>query len=151
MAAAVESARPGAATERTVGDLMREPVRPVHESASLQEMAERFLASSNNFLPVVDTEQRLVGMVSLHDLKPFLNAGHELSAIIAFDVMHPPPPCVTPNQRLLDALPVVLASEQRNVPVVTPGAERRLIGALVRAEVLGLFSEAIASSSQSGG
>jgi CIC family chloride channel protein len=151
VAAAVESVRPGAATERTVGDLMREPVRPVRENAPLQEMAERFLASSNNFLPVVDAEQRLVGMVSLHDLKPYLNTSHELRAIIAFDVMRPPPPCVTPNQRLLDALPVVLASEQRNVPVVTPGAEQRLIGALVRAEVLGLFSEAIACSSETGG
>ena len=151
VAAAAESLRPGAATERRVGDFMREPVPPIGENAALQEMAERFLASANNFLPVVDGERRLVGMVSLHDLKPFLNAGHELRGIIASDVMRPPPPCVTPNQRLLDVLPVMLSSEQRNVPVVNTAAERRLIGALVRAEVLGLFSEAIARSSEGGG
>ena len=51
-------------------------------------------------------------------------------------------------QGLLDALPVVLASEQRHVPVVNTPGEMRLIGALVRAEVLGLFSEAIANSSR---
>ncbi len=140
--------RAGVAMERTVGDLMRDPVRPVRENTTLQEMAERFLASSNNFLPVVDVEQQLVGMVSLHDLKPFLNAGQELQAIIAYDVMRPPPPCVTPNQRLLDVLPLVLASEQRNIPVVNTGAEKRLLGALVRAEVLSLFSELIAKSSR---
>ncbi len=148
LATGTESAREGAATERTVGDLMREPVPPVRENATLQAMADRFLMNSNNFLPVVDAEHRLVGMVSLHDLKPFLNAGKELQAIIAFDVMTPPPPCVTPNQRLFDALPLVLASEQRNIPVVNTSAEKRLVGALVRAEVLGLFSEAIANSSR---
>jgi len=34
------------------------------------------------------------------------------------------------------------------VPVVNTAGERRLIGALARAEVLGLFSEAIAQSSR---
>jgi len=72
-----------------------------------------------------------------------------LSAIIAYDVMRPPPACVTPNQRLLDVLPVVLASEQRNIPVVNTLRENRLIGALARAEVLNLFSEAIAAGSTS--
>jgi hypothetical protein len=36
--------------------------------------------------------------------------------------MRPPPACVTPNQRLLDVLPVVLASEQRNIPVGKQGS-----------------------------
>lgn len=150
LSAAAESPQPGAATEQTVGDLMREPVPPVRESATLQQIAARFLSSANNFLPVVDAEQRLVGMVALHDLKPFLNAGQELRAIIAFDVMRPPPPCVTPGQRLLDVLPIALASEQRNIPVVNTPGEQRLIGALARAEVLGLFSEAIARGSSGG-
>ena len=53
--------------------------------------------------------------------------------------------CVTPNQLLLDTLPVMLASEQRNVPVVNSRTENQLVGAVVRAEVLGLLSEAIAT------
>jgi hypothetical protein len=55
---------------------------------------------------------------------------------------------VTPNQRLLDVLPVVLASEQRNVPVVNTLKENRLVGALARSEVLGIFSEVIAASNK---
>jgi hypothetical protein len=39
----------------------------------------------------------------------------------------------------------MLASEQRNVPVVNSLSENRLVGAVVRAEVLGLLSEAIAA------
>ena len=140
-----ESAQVGAAMDRTVGDVMHAPVPPVRENATLKQMAGRFLTSPNNFLPVVDAKQQLIGVVALQDLKEYLHAGEELSAVIAYDVMRPPPMCVTPNQRLLEVLSVVLASEARNVPVVTTLKENRLIGLLSRAEVLQLFSEAIAA------
>jgi len=151
LAVSGESTKPGAAMERMVGELMRVPVPPVRENTTLKQLANRFLTSQNNFLPVVDASQQLIGLVALQDLKEYLNAGEELSAVIASDVMRPPPVCVTPGQRLLDVLPVVLASEQRNIPVVNTFQENRLIGALSRAEVLNLFSEAIATSSQAHG
>jgi chloride channel protein, CIC family len=139
-----ENLRPGSATEQTVGDLMHAPVPPLREKTTLPEMADRFLTSPNNFLPVVDARDRLIGIVALQDLKEHLNAGAELSAVIAYDVMRPPPAVVTPDQLLLDTLPVMLASEQRNVPVVNSRSENRLVGALSRSEVLGMLSEAIA-------
>jgi CIC family chloride channel protein len=135
-----------AATERTVSDLMRAPVPPVRETATLGEIANRFLSSANNFLPVVDAKGQMVGMVALQDLKEYLGSGDEVLGIIAYDIMRPPPSCVTPNQRLLEVLPVVLASEQRNIPVVNTLKENHLVGALARAEVLGIFSEVIAAS-----
>ena len=124
---------------------MRAPVPPLRETAPLHEIADRFLTSPNNFLPVVDGKQQLIGIVALQDLKEFLGAGSEMSPVIAYDVMRPPPATLTPDQLLLDTLPVMLASEQRNVPVVNSRSENRLVGAVVRAEVLGLLSEAIAS------
>ena len=142
-----ETSRPGAAMEQTVGDLMRAPVPPVRENTPLREIAGRFLTNANNFLPVVDARQRLVGVVALQDLKEFLAGTRDFGAVIASDVMRPPPRCLTPGQRLLDALPVVLASELRNVPVVNDPAENRLIGAVARAEVLAIFSEAITEKS----
>jgi CIC family chloride channel protein len=143
-----ETTQPGTATERTVGDIMREPVLPVRETATLGAIADRFLTSSHNFIPVVDGKNQLLGMLALQDLKEYLSSGDELRGVIAYDIMRPPPPCVTPNQRLLDALPVALTSEQRNIPVVSTLKENRLVGALARAEVLTIFSEIIATSSQ---
>ncbi|MCL4178027.1 MAG: ClcB-like voltage-gated chloride channel protein [Verrucomicrobia bacterium] len=140
-----ENPRLGAATLQTVGDLMREPVVPVNLRARFREVADRFLTNANNFLPVVDDAGRLVGMITLQDLKHHLGAGPELDSVIAFDVMRPPPPCLTPNQSLVDAFPVLLASEHRNVPVISSPHENRLVGAVVRSEALGLLSEAIAS------
>jgi CIC family chloride channel protein len=139
-----ESQQIGAATLKTVGELMRAPIPPVRETSSFREIADRFLTSSNNFLPVVDAQQRLLGLVALHDMKEYLNAGQELTGVIAYDVMRPPPACLTPNQKLLDVLPVLLSSDLRNVPVVNSLTEFRMVGSVVRSEALGLLSEAIA-------
>jgi CBS domain-containing protein len=81
-------------------------------------------------------------------LKEFLNDSRGLDGIIAYDLMRPPPPCLTPDQRLVDALPVVLQSELRNVPVINNPMENRLVGSLSRAEALAIFSEAIAEKSK---
>jgi CBS domain-containing protein len=94
----------------------------------------------------VDAQFQLLGVVALHDLKEYLGAGAELTAVIAWDLMRPIPPFLTPGQKLLDALPILLASEQRNVPVVSTIDEKRLVGSVLRAEALGALSEAIAAS-----
>lgn len=138
-----ENIRPGAATERTVADLMREPVLPLQENAPFRSIADRFLQVPNNFLPVVGGQGRLLGVVALHDLKEHLNVDRQLTSVIASDIMQPPPPCLTPDQRLADVLPVLLACDMRNIPVVNNQAELRLIGSVSRAEALGLLSEAI--------
>lgn len=142
----VESYRLGEATQQTVGDFMRAPVEPIRETTRVPQIAERFLIGTNNFLPVVDANRRLIGMVALLDLKEHLNAGETLNAVIAYDIMRPVPPCLTPGQKLLDALPTLLKSEQRNIPVVNTFEENRLIGSLPRLEALGLLSEAIAAT-----
>lgn len=139
------TSREGLAEQR-VGDLMEPPVPPVRETASLQEVAGRFLSSPYNFLPVVDADGRLLGVVALHDLKEHLS-NQDLGVVIAYDVMRPPPPTLIPSQRIIDALPVALASELRRIPVVNSVAENRLIGSLPRTELLSLLSEAIATRS----
>jgi CIC family chloride channel protein len=146
-----ESEQAGAAMDKCVGDLMNEPVPPLRETVSIREIANRFLANSNNFLPVVDEHQRLVGVVALQDLKEFLHDNQDLASVIALDLMRPPPKCLMPGQRLLDALPLVLESEFRNIPVINSPGEKRLIGSLSRAQMLAIFSEAIAAKTKPAG
>ena len=133
------------ATEKFVGEIMREPVPPVRENADFQKLAERFLTSTNNFIPVVDETQKLVGVVALQDMKEYLHSGHEMSGVIAYDIMREAPQPLTPNQKLVEAFPVLLQSELRNVPVVNNRIENRLVGSIIRAEALQLISEALAA------
>lgn len=140
-----ELQRLGEATHASVGELMRERVPPLRDTAPFRQIADRFLTGSNNFLPVVDQSDRLLGVVALQDLKEYLNANHELNGVIALDIMRPPPACLTPNQKVLDVLPTLLASELRNVPVVNNVTDFHLIGAVIRSEALHLLSEALAA------
>jgi CIC family chloride channel protein len=148
-----DSTRRGVITEKTVGDLMQSPVTPVKPSSPFRELADRFLTSPLNNLPVVDGAGRLVGLVALQDLKEYLGLGDEsgLNSVIAFDVMRPPPPCLTPDLRVVDALPTLLASDLRNVPVVKSLAEMKLVGSVVRPEALSLVAESLDVQSAKGG
>ena len=124
---------------------MREPVPPVRENADFQKLAERFLTSTNNFIPVVDETHKLVGVVALQDMKEYLHSGHEMNGVIAYDIMREAPQPLTPHQKLVEAFPVLLQSELRNVPVVNNRIENRLVGSIIRAEALQLISEALAA------
>jgi CBS domain-containing protein len=142
-----EARRLGITAQKTVGDLMQEPVRPVSTTAPYREVVDRFLTSPINYLPVTDPEGRLVGLAALEDLKHHLADVDELNSVIAFDVMRPPPRCLTPDQRVLDVLPLLLASELRNVPVVNTARDMKLVGAVNRPEALSLLAEAIGAKS----
>jgi CIC family chloride channel protein len=135
----------GAASQKTVGEIMREPVPAVRHTAKFREVADRFLTTTFNYLPVVDENDRFIGVIALHDMKEHLAAEFDFDNIIAYDLMRPPPDCVTPTQRLQDVLPVLLKSEQRNVPVVNHPGDRRLVGSLQRSEALALLSDAISA------
>jgi CIC family chloride channel protein len=145
-----ESDRPGAALDHTVGDLMRAPVAPVRDNTWIADVAQRFLSGTNNYLPVVDAEECLVGIIALHDLKEYLTRGEDLKVVIAMDVMRPPPAVLVPGQRLLEALPTIVASDLRNVPVVNSRKEMRLVGAINRVEALGVVAAAIDGTEKPG-
>ena len=87
-------------------------------------------------------------MVALHDLKEWLNAEQELEGVIAYDIMRPPPRCLTPNQKLTDVLPTLLSSEVRNVPVVNNLNQFQLVGTVARAEGFSMLSEAISAKAR---
>jgi len=138
-----ESNKVGSSVVQTVADLMKKPVQPLLETASFQEIVERFLVGSNNFIPVVDSNQRLKGVIALQDVKEYLNNHDGIIGVIAYDIMRPTPVVLTPQQSLLEVFSVVLNSELRNIPVVNNEIEKKLIGSVVRAEALGIISEAI--------
>ncbi len=141
-----ENRRMGSATDRCIGDVMVGPTSPIKETASLPEISEIFLSSPRNYLPVLSVDNRLVGVISLQDVKAHLNAGDEMRAVIALDLMRPVDTVLTPNRQLMDALPEIMGSEMEMIPVVNSNREMRLVGSVSRSKTLGLMSEAIAKS-----
>ena len=135
----------GASQMQRIGDIMRAPVPPVRDDTLLPDVAACFLKHAYNYLPVINDKEHLIGLVALHDVKPHLHAQDELKSVIASDIMIPVAQVLTPNDLVLDALPKLLKSDQRNIPVVNDLRGLRLVGSVSKSEALALLSEAIAA------
>ncbi len=91
----MESSRLGTATEQTIGDMMRAPVVPVRETATLPEIAgDDSSPRSNNFLPSGRCELSIAaGVVALQDVqqRTSLEQGRNLTAVdrVGFDAPNP--------------------------------------------------------------
>jgi CIC family chloride channel protein len=143
-----EDRQMGSATDLCVGDLMKGPTSPIKETDHLPQISEIFLKSPRNYLPVLSKDKRLVGIISLQDVKAHLSGGDELRAIIALDLMRPVETVLTPNTHLMDALPTIMSSEIEMIPVVNTEREMRLVGSISRSQTLGSLSESIGEISQ---
>ena len=85
-------------------------------------------------VPVVDAEDRLLGIVSEHDLLGALNDGKKLGAVTASDIMTCNPYSIHPEAMLPTLIHVFRASDLIRVPVVD--AKDKLVGIIARRDVL---------------
>ena len=85
-------------------------------------------------VPVVDAKDKLLGIVSEHDLLAALDDGHKLGAVVAGDIMTFNPYSVHPETTLPTLVHVFRASDLIRVPVVD--AKDKLVGIIARRDVL---------------
>ena len=85
-------------------------------------------------VPVVDAKDKLLGIVSEHDLLAALDDGHKLGVISAGDIMTYNPYSVRPETTLPTLIHVFRASDLVRVPVVD--AKDKLVGIIARRDVL---------------
>ena len=132
-AAAAESVAPFS-TETRVADLMRVKPPVVGETARFAEIARLFLSVRVNNLYVVDAAGRFKGVVSLHDIKPYLGEPDLAELVIARDILHEDFPRVAPSQPLAEALGGFLGIAAERLPVVEPDGTLR--GSLSKGDLL---------------
>jgi CBS domain-containing protein len=85
-------------------------------------------------VPVVDAEDRLLGILSEHDLLGALDDGKKLGAVTASDIMTFNPYSIHPEAMLPTLIHVFRASDLIRVPVVD--AKDKLVGIIARRDVL---------------
>ena len=85
-------------------------------------------------VPVVDAKEKLLGIVSEHDLLAALDDGHKLDAVAAADIMTYNPYSIHPETILPTLIHVFRASDLIRVPVVD--AKDKLVGIIARRDVL---------------
>jgi chloride channel protein, CIC family len=120
--------------ESRVADMMRPDPPVITPTARFAEIARMFLSVRLNNLYVVDEAGRFLGVVSLHDIKPYLAEPDLAELVIARDILREDFPRVAPDQRLVEALAGFMGIVAERLPVVDPDGLLR--GSLAKSDLL---------------
>jgi chloride channel protein, CIC family len=120
--------------EGRVADLMRANPPAVKPTAHFAEIARMFLNVRVNNLYVVDDAGKFMGVVSLHDIKPYLGEPDLAELVIARDIVREDFPRIAPEQPLTEALAGFLGIVAERLPVVQHDGILR--GSLAKSDLL---------------
>ncbi|WP_411082242.1 CBS domain-containing protein [Streptomyces sp. cmx-18-6] len=127
--------------EHTVGEVMTREVVTAAPGAPARQVAKLFALHRIGGAPVLDAEDRVVGVVSRTDVAGGPRPGRvdpvHAAGIAARDLMTAPAVTIHPEQRVRDAARVMERRRVDRLPVVDP--EDRLIGIVTRRDLLRAF------------
>lgn len=119
--------------EMTVGDIMEKKVQLAHGDTGVNVVASLMVEGFGS-VPIVDEQQRLIGVVSEHDLLTILDRGQRWVNLKVQDVMSRNPYSVRMETTVATLIHVLKASDLIRVPVVD--AENHLVGIVARRDVV---------------
>ncbi len=133
-----------------VMDVMNRNIISVVENSPLRTIFERFQTTISPFLPVVDENNKLLGIISIDQIKDAILDDSFWDWLVASDIMAPPPEIVIENQPLSDAINLMNQLYTEHLPVsssssdgvITGILDRRLIKQAVNREILSLRTTA---------
>ena len=132
------------------GMTVREVYRPerratrIREDLPLPQVLHEVANSSDSYFPVVDREDRLVGVFSLHDIRSALVGNGAGGLIVASDLATSPAVTVNPDDNLHTVLRCYAQRQIDEVPVVGVEDPTRVICMLHRGEVIAAYDQKLA-------
>ena len=117
-----------------VADIMEQEVQLGHEQTKGDVLAS-FMIEGFGGVPIVDGNQRLVGIVTEFDLLAVLDSGKKLSDISAGQIMTREPISVTPHTDIRTLIYVLQTNHVIRVPVVD-NKDGKLLGIVARRNIL---------------
>lgn len=105
------------------------------------DVVDKFLATRRQRLFVVGGEEKLLGAVSLHDIKHALENPQGLTAVVAHDLMVPVGDVIQREERLHRATEIFAKSDFERLPVV--GAAGTFLGVLAKRDLLAVYAQEV--------
>jgi CIC family chloride channel protein len=122
--------------EVNLQDLVRSDPITLPQNATFAQIAETFVQHRYQHIYIVDKENRLLGAISLHDVKTFLDRPELESVVIAADIMDEDFPRVSPTQGMSEALHKFSEANSERLPVVDNVNSKRLIGSISKTDII---------------
>jgi CIC family chloride channel protein len=133
----------------TVGQAMRPGYERIPAEMPAPQMVALVSQSRSNAFIVVDTDERMLGLLSIQDLRVLdQRTADELGLLtIASDLCERDVVSVYPDDTLADALARMDHHGFRQLPVVDRADPRRVLGLLERRHIIAAYQRALTSSS----
>ncbi len=113
-----------------VEDVMDPEPVTILQDVPLQQILEVFSKTDTVYYPVVDTESRIVGVITIPDIKEMFANREVAGWLLACDVAEPMTDKTTPNTPLEDAIEHMRRFDLEYLPVVTQDDDNKLVGIL---------------------
>ncbi|MFQ5680726.1 MAG: cation:proton antiporter [Candidatus Omnitrophota bacterium] len=113
-----------------VGDFMFRDFSYVRENANLNKIMDTVKEGESYYLPVVDNDNRLTGLISLGELRGVFRETQVDNVILAEDVAVPVAKVLYPDHPLKEAFDVFDRREIDYLPVVRDEESRKIVGIL---------------------
>ena len=114
-------------------DVMKTQVISAQKWTSAKEIASQLVSGRFSGMPVIDEEERVIGVITEHDLLDKVREGKDLGELTVENVMQKNPLTVDINTPLGDILDVMFENGILRIPV-TDGL--RLVGVISRSSIL---------------
>ncbi len=139
--------------EDLVGKMVAEDVMDrtpplIYKNMSLVKILEMFSNSPNLYYPVVDKEQRLVGVITVDNLKSLFRINELNNLLLAVDFMQPSVDSVHPSSSIAEVKELFDRYNMEYLPVVTKEnkvvgfIERRILNKFISTKILDLQRKA---------
>jgi CIC family chloride channel protein len=122
--------------EVNLQDLVRSDPLTLPQNATFAQIAEAFVQHRFQHIYIVDKENRLLGAISLHDVKAFLDRPELESVVIAADIMDEDFPRVSRTEGMNEALRKFSEAKSERLPVVENPHSKRLIGSISKTDII---------------
>lgn len=127
-----------------VGKAITEDVNFISETANINHLLQLFAVASDSFyFPVINHSGRMVGMVSMQDVKTILHdeeqrCCHLVGAICSREVI-----ALTPERNLFDAIQLFDIKGLEEIPVVESMDDKWVLGMLKRRDVISAYNREV--------
>ncbi len=120
----------------TVKDVMDTKPTTIAQDLPLQQILDVFSTSESVYYPVVDTQSRLIGIITIPDIKEMFANREFAGWLLACDVVEPVRDRTIPDKPLEEVIEQMKRYDLENMPVVASDDSDKLVGVLDYHKVL---------------
>ncbi|MCY4385797.1 MAG: chloride channel protein [Desulfurellaceae bacterium] len=126
-----------------VADVMHRPAPTLPDDTAFQQVVSRVLDSPDPYYYTVSPGDQLTGVISLHDIKTFLNEGGLDGLVVARDMARPVHTVAHLHEPLTECLRKFRETQLDCLPVTADATSTQVIGVVTQTDLLEVYDREV--------